>query len=359
MTSFINLFQEYQIGKIEIPIIQRDYAQGRQDDVVPRIRETFLAVLHHALTGTATQVSLDFVYGNVIKGTMTPLDGQQRLTTLFLLHWYLAARQHIPNNNRNFLNSFTYETRYSSRDFCSKLVTQQPAFPISGCLSDWIRDQSWFFSAWRHDPTIESMLVVLDDIHCLFKNDDCNNAWQRLVDGNNPAIVFHFLPINNMGLTDDLYIKMNSRGKPLTKFEHFKANFEKTIKDVSAVHYQYFIQKIDNDWADLFWPLRGDNDIIDDEFMRYFRFITDILIYRTGVSVPTGLMEKDVDRVAELVYGNRNPEAVANQSEANQNFLFKALDCWVGKDFDAFFENTFAEKGHQQDKVTAIPGLCI
>ena len=32
-----------------------------------------------------------------------------------------------------------------------------------------------------------------------------------------------------MGLNDDLYIKMNSRGKPLTEFENFKARFQGLI----------------------------------------------------------------------------------------------------------------------------------
>jgi hypothetical protein len=32
------------------------------------------------------------VYGDVRAGVLQPLDGQQRLTTLFLLHWYVASR---------------------------------------------------------------------------------------------------------------------------------------------------------------------------------------------------------------------------------------------------------------------------
>jgi hypothetical protein len=345
MNSFVKLFSLDGIKKIEIPIIQRDYAQGRRDDVVRRIRRNFLATLHRALTG-GEPVSLDFVYGEVTGGKMIPLDGQQRLTTLFLLHWYIAARAGIHGAGSEFLRNFTYETRYSSRDFCSRLIEQRPAFPIDR-LSDWIRDQSWFFSVWRHDPTIQSMLVVLDDIHDLFKDNDCGVVWQRLVDIENPAIVFHVLPIENMGLTDDLYIKMNSRGKPLTKFEHFKANFEKIVREVSADHYGEFINKIDNDWADLLWPLRGENDIIDGEFMRYFRFITDILIYRTGMEMPAGLMDTDIDRGAELVYGRNNPNA-----EANQRFLFDALNCWLKINAADFFEGAFAEKGYHPGKVT-------
>jgi hypothetical protein len=207
-------------------------------------------------------------------------------------------------------------TRYSSRDFCAKLAAQRPCFPI-GRLSEWIRDQSWFFGAWRHDPTIQSMLVVLDDIHDLLRGSNCVAAWQGLVRRDRPPIVFHVLPINDMGLTDDLYIKMNSRGKPLTKFEHFKANLEETIRDASAEQYREFSRKIDNVWADLLWPLRGGNDVVDDEFTRYFRFVTDVLAYWRAMNVSAEVMDKDIDSGAALVYGARNPKW-----ETNQRFLF-------------------------------------
>ena len=96
VTSYNGLFARRvgdapEVQRIEIPIIQRDYAQGRDGGNVARIRANFLDALHNALT-TATPISLDFVYGDVVEGTLRPLDGQQRLTTLFLLHWYLAWR---------------------------------------------------------------------------------------------------------------------------------------------------------------------------------------------------------------------------------------------------------------------------
>jgi hypothetical protein len=63
------------VEHIEIPLIQRDYAQGRDADAVARIRANFLDVLHDAVT-TETPISLDFVYGEVKNGTLRPLDGQ-------------------------------------------------------------------------------------------------------------------------------------------------------------------------------------------------------------------------------------------------------------------------------------------
>ena len=70
-----------------------------------------------------------------------------------------------------------------------------------------------------------------------------------------------------MGLTDELYIKMNSRGKPLTQFEHFKAYFEKIIESHDVELSKTMGQDLDGKWSDIFFPYRGENDIIDDEML--------------------------------------------------------------------------------------------
>jgi hypothetical protein len=337
--SFISMFDQDEIRRIEIPKIQRDYAQGRPDEIATRIRKDFLGVLYRALTD-GDRVSLDFVYGEITAdGVMIPLDGQQRLTTLFLLHWYIAARAGVQGGDSQVLLRFTYETRYSARDFCEKLVAYRPTFPIER-LSEWIRDQSWYFGAWRYDPTIQSMLVVLDELHNLFRSSDCVAVWERLVDRDRAAVVFQVLSIKNMGLTDDLYIKMNSRGQPLTKFEHFKANFEKTLREASPQQYTEFSQKIDNAWADLLWPLRGGNDVIDDEFMRYFRFVTDVLVYRRAMNVSSEVLDQDISDGAALVYGAHNPKW-----EANQRFLFDAFDHGISDDIAQFLSGLFTDQG--------------
>lgn len=366
-TSFSNIFRQGDVKHIEIPIMQRDYAQGREDGCVPRIRKAFLEVLHGALTG-GDAIGLDFVYGEVEDGRMIPLDGQQRLTTIFLLHWYLAARNGVTSADCDFLAKFTYKTRYSARDFCQHLIVQRPPFPLATTPSEWLRDQHWYADTWKHDPTIQSMLVVLDDIHDLFPNvdgDTCRAAWQRLVAEDKPAITFEILSLTGMGLTDDLYIKMNSRGKPLTDFEHFKADFEQTLREVSEADgekfagketpYQEFVCKVDQNWSDLLWPLRGTDDIIDDKFLRLFRFLTDIAIHRHRLPVELDAFDKDINQWAAAVYGKDNK----NNPLASQRYLFDALDRLsdtfgplkdAGKIAD-WFRNIFTENGYRPDAV--------
>lgn len=132
------------LNNIEIPIIQRDYAQGRDLPEVNRIRRRFLDSLYTALI-KSEPITLDFVYGEINeKKSLIPLDGQQRLTTLFLLHWYIARHEKVEEKELGFLSRFSYATRYSAREFCKQLVaaTYTPDFGVD-VLSEDITDQSW------------------------------------------------------------------------------------------------------------------------------------------------------------------------------------------------------------------------
>lgn len=290
--------------KIEIPIIQRDYAQGRKSS--SEIRSTFLDALYDHLCDSIPQsLDLDFVYGSIKEGkgsVFVPLDGQQRLTTLFLLHWYLSLRDGQQEEFQSMLcigkhSKFTYETRSSSQEFCDALVFAsfdlmqlEPESQEGKCdqLSQTIMDSAWYMRSWRQDPTIQSMLVMVDSIHHRFSKS--SGFFEKLIREDNPAITFQFLNLSEFRLTEDLYIKMNSRGKQLTPFENFKAKLEQYIgqnlplseypyklvregivTEVSAK--EYFSYKIDTDWANIFWKFRDDSNLFDQQLMNFIRVV--------------------------------------------------------------------------------------
>ena len=122
---------------------------------------------------------------------------------------------------------------------------------------------------------------------------------------------------------EDLYIKMNSRGKPLTEFENFKARFEKTIQwsprsDEFALEGGHARGRISCG------GLRGGDDLVDDEFLRYIEFITEVCEWREGRTDGAG---QRLGSRTRKVFGIENPHR-----EAHLEFLFDALDIWV----DAF-----------------------
>lgn len=331
ITSYVGMFDggsdSSAITSVQIPLIQRDYAQGRTDSKTERIRRDFLATLHKALAGDEP-LGLDFVYGDLKKdGTFKPLDGQQRLTTLFLLHWHLAFRTGRLMEAPPWSN-FTYATRESARVFCERIVASPPPRDVVAPAA-WIQDQPWYRFQWRHDPTIQSMLQMIASIDDRFADLDPEVTWRKLVDPERPAIFFHVLPVKEMGAGDELYIKMNSRGKPLTDFEIFKARFEKWIE--GSKREADFAQKVDGKWADLLWPFDTGDNTVDDEFMNYFSYLTQLREWLDGVDAD-GPYE---DRARE-VFSTGRPN-----SEAHLSFLFDAFDRWDGVDVASWFAETF------------------
>lgn len=332
--SFIDILLEKFDG-IEIPIIQRDYAQGREHE--EKKRERFLRALKNAVVGNG--INLDFIYGSLENNKLIPLDGQQRLTTLFLLHWYAAKRDELAKEKWDCLRKFTYATRVSSQRFCEHLISYTPDFKKANDTSDnyissQIKDEAWFPSAWSNDPTIASMLQMLDDIHKKFSNIE--NLWGKLCDER--KITFFFTTLEDIGISDDIYIKMNSRGKLLTDFEHFKAKFMSIIKRND------FSQKIDNDWTNLLWPYRGENNIIDEEFLNYFHFCTSIICKIKDTNPDE---EPDYLDMISLYEGEKNKE--------NLELLEKWFDCWCHmskqKEIKDYFSDYLSNSEYEKGKV--------
>lgn len=319
--SFWELIDSY---KIEIPIIQRDYAQGRKDK--KELRGNFLRALSDSLR-IGNDIKLDFIYGDKSVGKeneeviFNPLDGQQRLTTLFLLHWYAMQKENMGSiENKEKLKRFSYETRASSRDFCRSLVENKIDFNKDDKISNTIIDSHWFFLAWQKDPTITSMLRTIDDIHLHFNN--INNIWDKLTKESS-LISFYHVELQDIGLTDDLYIKMNSRGKLLTYFENFKALFQKQINengwDKGRGVTETFSHKIDSVWTDLFWHFRKDNRI-DNSFMR---LISTIAMYQQ-------VTERLDNRIETISYLHKGADyaRVEHFSRVGYQFLYEILDLY-------------------------------
>lgn len=148
------------IKKVLIPKIQRDYAQGRESST--GVRNRFLKSIFDVIdTEQPSPLTLDFIFGHKEDETniFYPVDGQQRLTTLFLLHLYVGRRG---NCDVDFLRKFSYETRDSSKQFCKRLF-DIPAGNFKG-VRKYVEDQWWFTNVWRNDPTIKAMLTTLGDI---------------------------------------------------------------------------------------------------------------------------------------------------------------------------------------------------
>ena len=83
---------------------------------------------------------------------------------------------------------------------------------------------------------------------------------------------------------------------------------------------------MDQAWADTFWSYRGDDDLIDDEFMRYFEFVTEVAEWRANLE-PKGRLEQR----AEAAFADGHA----------LRFLVEAFDAWTALDVADYFNQLF------------------
>lgn len=321
-------------GNVVIPKVQRDYAYGRKESKVQEIVNGMLDSMIDAVENDKC-IILDFIYGgpdikeDLKSEGLIPLDGQQRLTTLWLLYFYASVISKTSAEEVKMLNSFSYATRQSANEFCHDLVNGIRTRiitiydPNKNSITELIKDDALYRNSYDNDPTITSMINVIDIIESKCKKHKIGSIkpsfWNRLVERKN--IKFYELPLDDFGLTDDLYIKMNSRGKRLTRFEIFKADMIAQIREIegeSSNLAEEITQKLDSKWIDIPWSTtnkevsegsRKISDVtteVDSKYENLVKNIFSIYAYRKGLSSP------DEPSIKEVLSDIKSVEEVSN-----------------------------------------------
>lgn len=326
--------------KIVVPMIQRDYAMGRIDERDKAKRIDFLSDVAAYIKGTDSQdMTLDYIYGNSDENNFYPLDGQQRLTVLWLFHWYLLFRTG-KIKKENWIKNFTYDTRQSSREFCKKLC-ELDKNTGSGSIAKCIKNQHWFYAEWIQDPTIDSMLRTIsgekyndkeykpgpDGIEGVIDNDADPETIVEYLD-RLKRIKFKILEIDTdlIPNTDDLYVKMNARGKRLSDFENFKADLIASLD--GNIEYPALI---DNEWTNTFWKYRNENNEIDDSFMLFInRFVFNKLIEKRVFQMGNKIEDDNdlLDKKREISYSNFFDSLYKSNTKTGNIVPYNGFGCY-------------------------------
>ncbi|MDE6258946.1 MAG: DUF262 domain-containing protein [Muribaculaceae bacterium] len=315
-----NEVRRYPLEGILIPRIQRPYAQGRSDKNVHDIRRSFVENLLDTISDDEEHtLELSFIFGalkridfkdsKVDSQALELLDGQQRLTTLFLLHWYLYKKE-CPEQIPDWLSKFRYETRDSSMAFLYKITDKNNQLDLSANNgeetkpSEAIMRLKWFGNDFLCDTTVMSMLRMLDEIDAQYRVLEANGKTQQhSLHKNLGRLQFYIRLLVDFDMPDLLFIKMNSRGLPLTTFDNFKADILKYMEGVKAYDFPtyningspapfhfYFASQIDTKWIYLFWegpstPQKDEIIELDDirTGARFFRFLNRILFSKLAI----------------------------------------------------------------------------
>ncbi len=224
--SIGKFISEYEVC---IPAIQREYVQGFKIEHNNEVREKFLKDIFNALDNNQN-LNLNIIYGYFSDKKFYPVDGQQRLTTLFLIYWYLHVKNYSSESNDKNLR-FSYEGRKSANEFFGQLtnpirITEFKEMLNSdldkNSLENQLSEKRWFRKEWLKNKTVAATINVLTELQVRINDDNCSVYLARF----NENITFDFLGDENIESkkkSTDNYIKLNSRGKQLEEFENLKA----------------------------------------------------------------------------------------------------------------------------------------
>ena len=250
------LFELLGHYRVVVPAIQRHYVQGANTPKANEVRVGFLNDLFTHFKGKPDKpFKLDYIFGPIRTDgddSFVPVDGQQRLTTLWLLARYAAEKLSTEDQRigiLQLLERFSYEGRLYARRFCDALTRNdsprwwEDAKQAVEKPSLALRRKGLLNPGWMTDATVAAMSRMLDAIHG-FWNDDINTEAFLVFLWNQVRFELCYDQF-----ADDIYMKMNARGLELTQWENFKGVFASKINNDSRKLFNEEIEKL----SDLFY----------------------------------------------------------------------------------------------------------
>ncbi len=304
--SIKELFNNRYVEQIVIPEIQRDYVWGKKEveglltSILEGYKDFNKGVLINQFSELDEEIekafeqyykklkftcNIGFIYAYndpEYSGKYFLIDGQQRLTTIYLLLLVLASEK--PEFRDKFVKLYTndglpiidYRVREASHHFLKEIVNNYSKKGIE------IINQSWFYNNYKSDKTIATILSSIEIIKKFINdneiiNDDFINYVQDYIE-------FWYFDTNISEQGEELYIYMNARGEQMQDNENLKADLLGRITLTEAD--KLTLSKIKNDWGakweewqHFFWLNRKENQNADKGFNEFINCIAGLENY--------------------------------------------------------------------------------
>ncbi len=276
-------------NQIVIPDLQRDYCWGDnacsgKDSKPQELVSGFLKnIIELYSTDAESPVTLGLVYGYEQPYKHIQIcDGQQRLTTLFLLlgvintkckdcnlfDRYIISEQEMADDYEpHLLYAIRESTLYFLSDLSLHLFINRE-FGIKG-----IRTSNWYFQEYDQDATIQSMISAVEIISGILDSyadlDYCQLGDYVL---NNLRVLYYDMENRSRG--EETYVVINTTGEPLSATENIKPILlgNPTLSENQS-------KKYSDQWEDReewFWQHRGTDKTSDSGMHTFFTWYWQI-----------------------------------------------------------------------------------
>lgn len=257
---------------IYVPEFQRNYLQGDDsNESIKYKRDRLLDDIFNCIESQSKSIDLGFIYGRVEKSykdkLFYPYDGQQRLTTLYFLYLLIYFKFNKYDEIYSIKEKLSYQTKISTNrfieSFLSWILDSKEKDNIYNDfwnkdgkdLKGFIMSQDWFMmTEWNYDVSIINMLSIIVEISRRIKDLGDKTGIVNFIDKDeNNSFQFDFIYVDDISKSDDLYIKINARGKALSPFENLKSDIDKYWEDEDKA-------KLDAEWTEYVWNQLDVND---------------------------------------------------------------------------------------------------
>lgn len=307
--------------RIIIPDLQRDYCWGDEDNIKSTgetgelvsdfIKNLIEQYKEQKEKNDQGSLNLGLFYGYEIPANHIQLcDGQQRLTTLYLLlgmlnkktgkirHHLISDYQYKHDDKEPYLNYAIRETSlYFLRDLvCHFFIENQDNVES-------IKKADWYFEDYNLDPSIQSVLNALKKIEDLLK--DLPEDLGKFEDWILNKITFLYFDMETRKNGEETFVVINTTGEALSATQNLKplvlqeknSSFDNTsFKNPNGSSIAKCWEEIET-W---FWKKRkSDNDTSDAGFAEFLRWIS--IIELVNEPVPSEKKTKNITKLIQLI----------------------------------------------------------
>lgn len=263
--------------KIIIPDFQRDYCWGDKShgDKKIEIVSAFLDTLIEEHTKGETTLGKIDVYENPADHIYLT-DGQQRLTTLYLIIGVLCKKvmdEELNSKLQQCLISQHEESNDDKEPYLQYAIRESSLFFLRDLVNDFfinnkemtveaIEKQPWYFNEYDFDPTIISIVNALKIIEKKLKESD-NFKLDEFSDYIINKVKIQYYDVQDRKHGEERFVIINTTGKNLSISENIKPILLGNIED----------DIYSNQWEDrenFFWNNRKKDEYIADDGVNDF-----------------------------------------------------------------------------------------
>jgi len=289
------LFTSRDLEQLVVPEIQRDYVWGPKqltlllEDLRQSATHWTQAQQLPAIAGLDAELlqafqqyydrqvhshSVGFMYAYkdvAYPGKILLIDGQQRLTSLYLLLLASALREDVTSVISTHFRTFYLwqeapKIDYRVREAAHAFMRQFVSFLLAGGHPTQVKQQYWYFAEYDDDLTITSLLANYTFLAQQLAQPSCLLlSYQYLC--NYVRVEYFDTKLSSQG--EELYLSLNSTGRPTEDNENIRALLLEREPVADRPHWGTKWEQ----WQQFFWKRRGSNRNADPGFNEFLRWV--------------------------------------------------------------------------------------